>query len=102
MPVCLYVRDIFRSNPDPSDSIYHIFERNTRKIARNKGENTVYNIEIQATKFKYLAKRMRYYQGLIDLNIIDKGEEYSSLKKSFVIFICTYDPFGGGTVCLHI
>ena len=59
-------------------------------------ENTVYNIEIQATMFKYLAKRMRYYQGLIDLNIIDKGEDYSSLKKSFVIFICTYDPFGEG------
>ena len=59
-------------------------------------ENTVYNIEIQATMFKYLAKRMRYYQGLIDLNIIDKGEEYSSLKKSFVIFICTHDPFGDG------
>lgn len=39
---------------------------------------------------------MRYYQGLIDLNIIDKGEEYSSLKKSFVIFICTYDPYGEG------
>ncbi|MBQ7200964.1 MAG: Rpn family recombination-promoting nuclease/putative transposase [Eubacterium sp.] len=59
-------------------------------------ENTIYNIEIQATMFKYMAKRMRYYQGLIDLNIIDKGEEYSSLKKSFVIFICTYDPFGEG------
>ena len=59
-------------------------------------ENTVYNIEIQATKYKYLAKRMRYYQGLIDLNIIDKGEEYSSLKKSFVIFICTHDPFEEG------
>lgn len=59
-------------------------------------KNTVYNIEIQTTMFKSLPKRMRYYQGLIDLNIIDKGEEYSSLKKSFVIFICTYDPFGEG------
>ena len=24
------------------------------------------------------------------------GEDYASLKKSFVIFICTYDPFGEG------
>ena len=31
-----------------------------------------------------------------DLNIIDKGEDYTSLKKSYVIFICTYDPFGAG------
>ncbi|MBQ9518357.1 MAG: Rpn family recombination-promoting nuclease/putative transposase [Firmicutes bacterium] len=57
-------------------------------------KNTVYDIEIQTTNKRNLAKRMRYYQGMIDLNIIDKGEDYSSLKKSFVIFICTYDPFG--------
>lgn len=58
------------------------------------GKGTVYNIEIQTTRRKNLPRRMRYYQGMIDLNIIDKGEDYSSLQKSFVIFICTYDPFG--------
>ena len=57
---------------------------------------TVYNVEIQTTRKKHLPKRMRYYQGMIDLNIIDKGEDYSRLKKSFVIFICTYDPYGRG------
>ena len=59
-------------------------------------KHTVYNIEIQTTRKKNLPKRLRYYQGIIDLNIIDKGEDYTSLKKSFVIFICTYDPFGAG------
>ena len=59
-------------------------------------KNTVYNIEIQTTSSKNLPKRMRYYQGLIDLHTIDKGEDYLKLKKSFVIFICTYDPFGEG------
>ncbi|MBR1445042.1 MAG: Rpn family recombination-promoting nuclease/putative transposase [Firmicutes bacterium] len=57
-------------------------------------KNTVYNVEIQTTSKKNLPKRMRYYQGIIDLNIIDKGEDYAELKKSFVIFICTFDPFG--------
>ena len=33
---------------------------------------------------------------MIDLNIIDSGDDYAKLKKSFVIFICTYDPFGEG------
>ncbi|MBR1735445.1 MAG: Rpn family recombination-promoting nuclease/putative transposase, partial [Firmicutes bacterium] len=56
--------------------------------------NSVYDIEIQTTSNKNLPKRMRYYQGIIDMNIIDKGDDYSNLKKSFVIFICTYDPFG--------
>ena len=59
-------------------------------------ESTVYNIEIQMSRKKSLPKRTRYYQGMIDLNIIDSGEEYAKLKKSYVIFICTYDPFGEG------
>lgn len=59
-------------------------------------KNTVYNIEIQATRNKNLPKRSRYYQGMIDLDIIDKGADYSNLKRSFVIFICLHDPFGAG------
>lgn len=43
-----------------------------------------------------LPKRMRYYQGMIDLNILEKGENYKNLKKSFVIFICIFDLFGLG------
>ena len=61
---------------------------------------SVYNIEIQTTNEKNLPKRSRYYQGMIDLNVLDKGELYSKLKKSYVIFICTYDPFGKGR-CLY-
>ena len=55
---------------------------------------TVYNIEMQTTDKGNLSLRIRYYHSMIDLNIINKGENYSHLKKSFVIFICTYDPFG--------
>ena len=57
---------------------------------------TVYNVEIQTTDKKNLPKRTRYYQGIIDLHILEKGEDYTALRKSFVIFICTYDPFGKG------
>lgn len=56
--------------------------------------NTVYNCEMQTTSNRNLPKRSRYYQGIIDLNLIHKGEDYGKLKKSFVIFICTFDPFG--------
>ncbi|MCM1273028.1 MAG: Rpn family recombination-promoting nuclease/putative transposase, partial [Clostridium sp.] len=45
---------------------------------------------------KNLPKRSRYYQGMIDLNILEKGENYQDLKRSFVIFICTFDLFGKG------
>ena len=58
--------------------------------------NTIYNVEMQKGKRKNLAKRSRYYQGSIDLDMITKGEDYNKLKKSFVIFICTFDPFDRG------
>ena len=57
---------------------------------------TVYDVEIQTTDKKNLPKRTRYYQGMIDLRILEKGGDYKALRKSFVIFICTYDPFGRG------
>lgn len=57
-------------------------------------ESTVYNVEIQASDTKELPKRSRYYQGMIDLNLIEKGEHYKNLNKSYVIFICTFDLFG--------
>ena len=56
----------------------------------------VFNIEMQTTKNKNLAKRSRYYQSMIDLNTIEKGQSYHMLKESYVIFICTFDPFGEG------
>ena len=59
-------------------------------------QNTVFNLEMQTSDGANLTKRMRYYQGMIDLNILDKGQDYTTLKKSYVIFICTFDPFGEG------
>ena len=60
------------------------------------GKETVYNIEMQTTENRNLPKRTRYYQGMIDLNILEKGENYRDLKRSFVIFVCTFDLFGEG------
>ena len=60
------------------------------------GKETVYNIEMQTTENRHLAKRTRYYQGMIDLNILEKGDNYKDLKRSFVIFVCTFDLFGEG------
>ena len=60
------------------------------------GKETVYNIEMQTTENRNLPKRTRYYQGMIDLNILEKGDNYKNLKRSFVIFVCTFDSFGEG------
>ena len=59
-------------------------------------KGTVYNVEIQTTSNRNFPKRTRYYAGMIDLNAIEKGADYSELPQSFVIFICTFDAFGKG------
>lgn len=60
------------------------------------GEEEVYNIEMQNYEDEYIPKRGRYYQDLIDMDMIEKGESYSKLKKNVIIFICRYDCFGKG------
>ncbi len=59
-------------------------------------KNVVYNIEMQASDTKELPKRSRYYQSMLDLQLIDKGEAYQNLNHSFVIFICLEDLFNKG------
>ena len=56
----------------------------------------VYDIEMQCTNGDEgeLPKRTRYYQGMIDMDELKKGQYYTELKESFIIFICTFDPFG--------
>ena len=70
--------------------------------------NTVYNVEMQRGNNRNLPKRLRYYQGNIDLDLITKGEDYRMLPKSYIIFICTFDLFKAGrhkytfeTVCVE-
>ena len=41
-------------------------------------------------------KRMRYYQGLIDMDKLKHGQHYSKLGKSVIIFICPFDRFEYG------
>lgn len=59
-------------------------------------KNTVYNIEMQAVDTRELPKRSRYYQSLLDLQLLDKGQTYRKLNRSFIIFICLEDIFGKG------
>ena len=65
-------------------------------VADSRG--AVYTLEMQTYYISYeeLAKRTRYYQSEIDLEILLKGMDYDELKNSFIVFICDFDPFGLG------
>ncbi len=58
------------------------------------GKGTVYNIEMQLLKRGDLVKRSRYYQGVIDVNLLEKGARYEDLNRSIIIFVCDFDLFG--------
>ncbi len=48
-----------------------------------------------------LPMRSRYYQSVIDINLLEKGAEYRELRKSYLIFICAFDPFDRGRHIYH-
>ena len=54
----------------------------------------VFDIEIQTSIPPFLPKRTRYYQSLMDVDNLLRDQSYAELKESYVIFICTQDPFG--------
>ncbi len=60
------------------------------------GRETVYGIQMQASDTKELPKKSRYYQGMIDLQLVDAGPHYKKLNKSYIIFICPFDLYEKG------
>lgn len=59
-----------------------------------KDSNKVFDIELQNINDEDLLLRTRFYQSMLDTDNLLKGQHYSELPKSFVIFICRYDPIG--------
>lgn len=61
-----------------------------------KGSNRSFDVEMQVVNSDNIDKRMRYYQGLIDMDKLKRGQHYSKLGKSVIIFICPFDRFAYG------
>ncbi|MBO5288117.1 MAG: Rpn family recombination-promoting nuclease/putative transposase [Spirochaetales bacterium] len=59
-----------------------------------KDSNRVFDIELQTTNERNLELRTRYYQGVMDISELEKGDFFSNMKESYIIFICMFDPFG--------
>ncbi|MDO4988251.1 MAG: Rpn family recombination-promoting nuclease/putative transposase, partial [Synergistes sp.] len=59
-------------------------------------DGTAYDVEMQTnnSSTEHLGKRTRYYQSMMDGDALRKGAFYRDLRKSIIIFICTFDPFG--------
>ena len=43
-----------------------------------------------------LPKRTRYYQAMLDVDALQKGQNFDLLPATYIIFICAFDFFGEG------
>ncbi len=79
---------------EPQKSIDLLYEsRGIRMDVYVADSDRVFDVEMQTSIKPELPKRTRYYQSLIDIDTLKKGDLYTSLKESFIIFICAEDPF---------
>ena len=64
--------------------------------------HTRYNLEMQARNvvskagIALLPKRTRYYQSVIDMDMLKKGQDFDKLNPLVLIFICTFDFYNEG------
>lgn len=61
-----------------------------------RSEDKAFNLEIQATDTGEIPERARYYQGILDVDELNKGAGYKDLSTSYIIFICLPDIFKKG------
>ena len=58
-----------------------------------KDSDKIFDIELQNALDDNIPLRTRFYQSMLDCDNLLKGQDYSELPTSFVIFICKFDPF---------
>lgn len=61
-----------------------------------KDSSNIYNVEMQNITKETLPKRLRYYQSMVDADALLRGQDYTALNDSHIIFLCTNDPVGKG------
>ena len=62
--------------------------------------NTHYNLEMQVKNTQniktgnfLLPKRTRYYQAMLDVDMLQKSQDYDELGATYIIFFCLFDFF---------
>lgn len=91
------LRDLIQGSIETEKSIINgIKSKSVRLDVLFEDSDTLYDVEMQVETEEHLAKRSRYYHSAMSVNSLKRGQEYGSLKNSYVIFICMYDPFKRG------
>ena len=70
-------------------------------VARDQ-RGKLYNVEIQQKSEGASPKRARYHAGLMDMNVLERGQDFDRLPECHVIFITEKDTLGYGQPIYHI
>lgn len=65
-------------------------------VYANDTMEVTYNVEMQNKEKSELPKRSRFYQSEMDVTALKPGSRFQDLRPSYIIFICTFDPFHSG------
>ena len=84
-------------NLTPEFTIQNVYNRRgVRLDVYLKDSTRVFDVKMQTSVKGDEGLRARYYQSEMDMKILKRGDSYRKLKESYVIFLCTKDPFGEG------
>ena len=70
-------------------------------VARDQS-GRIFDVEIQQDGEGATPRRARYYSGLMDMNLLKRGEDFERLPETYVIFITGDDVLGHGEPIYHI
>lgn len=65
-------------------------------FVQDQGAKRTFDVEMQVSNSAHLDMRIRYYQALLDMDSLKRGQHYGALNESFIIFICPFDRFKQG------
>ncbi len=61
-----------------------------------EGEQALVDVEMQTTRSSDLSQRAACYRAVLTRRGLRRGENFAALSRRYVVFICTFDPFGCG------
>ena len=71
-------------------------------VLATDAEGRIINVEIQRTDKGAGSCRARYHSSILDASLLDKGEDFSKLPETYVIFITEHDVLGRGEAVYKI
>ena len=77
----------------------HYENKGVRLDVYVQDSNRVFDVEVQNILDDDLPTRTRYYQSMMDIDLLLKGKKYAELKESFIIFVCKEDFYSEGLPC---